>query len=331
MRRGAHLTQFLQKNCQIAVDARGAFPYSSTLSFEKRKAFQHMNKITIGLPKGSLQESTYALFAKAGFSIKGSSRSYFPSINDDEIELRLLRSQEMSRYVEQGMLDAGISGLDWIAANGSDVEVLCDMVYSKQTKRPVRWVLAVPENSPIQSVKDLEGKRIATEGVALVERWLAKHGVKADVEFSWGATEVKVPEFVDAIVDITETGSSLRAHNLRIVETLMESYTQFFCSKDAWADDWKRTKLEKIALLLKSALNAADKVLLKMNVSADNLEAVKGQLPALNAPTINSLTADGWYAVETVVEESVVREIIPELKVAGAEGIIEIALNKVVA
>lgn len=290
-----------------------------------------MNKLIIGLPKGSLQESTYSLFAKAGFNISGSSRSYFPSIDDDEIELRLLRSQEMSRYVELGMLDAGISGLDWIAANDSDVQIICDMVYSKVSKRPVRWVLAVPENSPIQSVKDLEGKRIATEGVALVERWLAKNGVKAEVEFSWGATEVKVPEFVDAIVDITETGSSLRAHNLRIVETLMESYTQFFCSKEAWADDWKRTKLEKIALLLKAALNAADKVLLKMNVSENNLPQVKKLLPSLHAPTVSSLSDDGWYAVETVVNESVVREIIPELKAAGAEGIIEIGLNKVVA
>lgn len=288
------------------------------------------NKLIIGLPKGSLQDSTYALFAKAGFNIKGNSRSYFPAIDDDEIELRLLRSQEMSRYVEQGMLDAGISGLDWIAANDSDVHILCDMVYSKVSKRPVRWVLAVPENSDIKSVKDLEGKRIATEGVALVERWLAKHGVKAEVEFSWGATEVKVPEFVDAIVDITETGSSLRAHNLRIVDTLMESYTQFFCSNEAWADDWKRAKLEKIALLLTAALNAADKVLLKMNVEAQNLEAVKALLPALHAPTVSGLSDEGWHAVETVVEESIVREIIPQLKDSGAEGIIEIALNKVV-
>jgi len=288
------------------------------------------NKLIIGLPKGSLQDSTYALFAKAGFNIKGNSRSYFPSIDDDEIELRLLRAQEMSRYVEQGMLDAGISGLDWIAANGSDVHILCDMVYSKVSKRPVRWVLAVPENSEINSVKDLEGKRIATEGVALVERWLKKHGVKAEVEFSWGATEVKVPEFVDAIVDITETGSSLRAHNLRIVDTLMESYTQFFCSNEAWADDGKRTKLESISLLLTAALNAADKVLLTMNVEAQNLDAVKALLPALHAPTVSSLSANGWYAVETVVVESVVREIIPQLKDAGAEGIIEIGLNKVV-
>jgi len=290
-----------------------------------------MNKLIIGLPKGSLQESTYALFAKAGFNIKGNSRSYFPAIDDDEIELRLLRSQEMSRYVEAGMLDAGISGLDWIAANDSDVQTLCDMVYSKVSKRPVRWVLAVPQDSDIQTVKDLEGKRIATEGVALVERWLKKQGVNAEVEFSWGATEVKVPEFVDAIVDITETGSSLKAHNLRIVDTLMESYTQFFCSKAAWADDWKKSKLEKIALLLTSALNAADKVLLKMNVEAQNLEAVKALLPALHAPTVNGLSDDGWYAIETVVVESVVREIIPKLKDAGAEGIIELSLNKVVA
>lgn len=290
-----------------------------------------MKKLVIGLPKGSLQESTYELFKKAGFSISGSSRSYFPSIDDDEIEVRLLRAQEMSRYVEFGMLDAGISGLDWIEANGSDVVDLCSLVYSKQSKSPVRWVLAVPNDSDIHSVKDLEGKRIATEGVGIVERWLERNGVKADVEFSWGATEVKVPDFVDAIVDITETGSSLRANNLRIADTLMESYTKFFCSKDAWADEWKRQKLQKIALLLKAALDAADKVLLKLNVEASNLEKVKSLLPALHSPTVNSLTVDGWYAIETVVDESVVREIIPDLKTSGAEGIIEINLNKVVA
>ena len=290
-----------------------------------------MKKLVIGLPKGSLQESTYALFKKAGFTIKGGSRSYFPSIDDDDIEIRILRSQEMSRYVEHGMLDAGITGLDWIEANGSDVVDLCSLVYSKRSKRPVRWVLAVPNDSTINSVKDLEGKKIATEGVGIVERWLEKIGVKAEVEFSWGATEVKVPDFVDAIVDITETGSSLRANNLKIVETLMESYTKFFCAKDAWADDWKRTKLEKIALLLKAALDAEGKVLLKLNVGEENLETVKALLPALHAPTVNQLTDDGWYAVETVVDESVVREIIPQLKENGAEGIIEISLNKVVA
>ena len=290
-----------------------------------------MNKLVIGLPKGSLQESTYALFKKAGFNIKGGSRSYFPSIDDDEIEIRVLRAQEMSRYVEHGMLDAGISGLDWIEANGSDVVDLCSLVYSKRSKRPVRWVLAVPEDSAINSVKDLEGKKIATEGVGIVERWLEKNGVKAEVEFSWGATEVKVPDFVDAIVDITETGSSLRANNLKIVETLMESYTKFFCSQDAWADEWKKQKLEKIALLLKASLDADDKVLLKLNVEASNLDKVKELLPALHSPTINKLTDDSWYAIETVVNESVVREIIPDLKANGAEGIIEISLNKVVA
>ncbi|MCF7816428.1 MAG: ATP phosphoribosyltransferase [Kiritimatiellales bacterium] len=290
-----------------------------------------MKKLVIGLPKGSLQDSTYALFKKAGFSIKGGSRSYYPSIDDDEIEIRILRSQEMSRYVEHGMLDAGITGLDWIEANGSDVVELCSLVYSKQSKRPVRWVLAVPNDSTIQSVKDLEGKKIATEGVGIVERWLEKNGVKAEVEFSWGATEVKVPDFVDAIVDITETGSSLRANNLRIVETLMESYPKFFCAKEAWADKWKRAKLEKIALLLKAALDAEDKVLLKLNVSAENLEKVKALLPALHSPTVNQLTDTGWFAIETVVDEEIVREIIPELKNNGAEGIIEISLNKVVA
>ncbi len=290
-----------------------------------------MKKLVIGLPKGSLQESTYALFKQAGFTIKGGSRSYFPSIDDEDIEIRILRSQEMSRYVEHGMLDAGITGLDWIEANGSDVVDLCSLVYSKQSKRPVRWVLAVPNDSDINSVKDLEGKKIATEGVDIVERYLERNGVNAEVEFSWGATEVKVPDFVDAIVDITETGSSLRANNLKIIDTLMESYTKFFCSKDAWADEWKKTKLEKIALLLKAALDAADKVLLKLNVQEANLEAVKALLPALHAPTVNKLTDDGWYAVETVVDESVVREIIPELKIKGAEGIIELSLNKVVA
>ncbi len=290
-----------------------------------------MKKLVIGLPKGSLQESTYALFKKAGFSIKGGSRSYFPSIDDEDIEIRILRSQEMSRYVEHGMLDAGITGLDWIAANDSDVVDLCSLVYSKQSKRPVRWVLAVPNDSDIATVKDLEGKKIATEGVGIVERYLKENGVKAEVEFSWGATEVKVPDFVDAIVDITETGSSLRANNLKIIDTIMESYTKFFCSKDAWADEWKKQKLEKIALLLKAALDAADKVLLKLNVQEANLEEVKQLLPALHAPTVNKLTDDGWYAIETVVDESVVREIIPELKDKGAEGIIELSLNKVVA
>ncbi|MFL2876960.1 MAG: ATP phosphoribosyltransferase [Pontiellaceae bacterium] len=290
-----------------------------------------MEKLIIGLPKGSLQEATYALFKKAGFNISGGSRSYFPSVDDEDLEMRLLRPQEMSRYVEQGMLDAGVAGLDWIEANGSDVVDLCNLVYSKQSKRPVRWVLAVPNNSNIQSVEDLQGKRIATEGVGIVERWLERNNVQATVEFSWGATEVKVPEFVDAIVDITETGSSLRANNLRVVDTIMESYPKFFCSKEAWNNPWKKKKLQSLTLLIQAAFDAESQVLLKLNVSAENLNNVRDLLPSLHAPTVNPLTEDGWYAVETVVNESIVREIIPSLKAAGAEGIIEIGLNKVVA
>jgi ATP phosphoribosyltransferase len=290
-----------------------------------------MKKLIIGLPKGSLQEATYTLFKKAGFNITGGSRSYFPSIDDDDLEIRLLRPQEMSRYVEQGMLDAGISGLDWIEANGSDVVDLCSFVYSKRTNRPVRWVLAVPNDSKIQSIQDLQGKRIATEGVGIVERWLERNNIQAEVEFSWGATEVKVPEFVDAIVDVTETGSSLRANNLRIVDTIMESYSKFFCSKEAANDPWKNKKLQNLTLLLKAAYDAESQVLLKLNVSSECLNAVRELLPALHAPTINPLSDDGWFAIETVVNETTVRDIIPTLKEAGAEGIIEIDLNKVVA
>jgi len=289
-----------------------------------------MAKLVIGLPKGSLQKSTFDIFKKAGFTIKSGSRSYFPSVDDEELDIRLVRAQEMSRYVEQGMLDVGLTGLDWIEENGSDVVEVQDLVYAKQGLRPVRWVLAVPNDSPIQSVKDLEGKRIATEGVGITQKYLDANGVKADVEFSWGATEVKVPELVDAIVDITETGSSLRANNLRIVDTLLESYTKMIANKEAWSDDWKRSKIESISLLLKSALAAESKVLLKMNVFENNLDSVLELLPALHAPTVNPLSQDGWISVETVVEESVVREIIPTLKEAGAEGIIEISLNKVV-
>ena len=289
-----------------------------------------MKKLIIGLPKGSLQEPTYKLFKKAGFNITGGSRSYFPSVDDDEIEIRLLRPQEMSRYVENGMLDAGISGLDWIKANNSEVIDLCDLIYSKQTKKPVRWVLAVPNDSNIKSVKDLQDKTIATEGVEIVNKWLNEVGVQANVEFSWGATEVKVPEFVDAIVDVTETGSSLRQNNLRIIDTILESYTKFFCSKEAWKNDWKKQKLQNLSLLLKAAFDAKDKVLIKLNVNKINLENVKKILPALQSPTINQLTDENWYAIETVINESTVREIIPLLKEAGAEGIIEISLNKIV-
>ena len=289
-----------------------------------------MKKIVLGLPKGSLQESTFELFKKAGFSIKSSSRSYMPSVDDEQIEIRLLRAQEMSRYVEHGMLDAGLTGLDWIVENGSDVVEVTDLVYAKQSRRPVRWVLAVPNDSPIQSAKDLQGKRIATEGVGLTKKYLSDHGVEAEVEFSWGATEVKVPELVDAIVDITETGSSLRANNLRIVDTLMESYTKFIANKEAWKDEGKRQKIEQIALLLNAALAAETKVLIKMNVQRKDVAEVTALLPALHAPTVNPLSSDDWCSVETVMDESKVREIVPALKAAGAEGIIELALNKIV-
>lgn len=288
-------------------------------------------KLVIGLPKGSLQKSTFEIFAKAGFSIKTGSRSYFPRIDDDELDIRLIRAQEMSRYVEQGMLDIGLTGLDWIEENGSDVVDVQDLVYAKQGLRPVRWVLAVPNDSPVQSVKDLDGKRIATEGVGITKKYLAKNGVDAEVEFSWGATEVKVPELVDAIVDITETGSSLRANNLRIVDTIMESHTKMIANRTAWEDEWKRAKIERVSLLLQAALAAETRVLLKMNVARENLDKVIENLPALHAPTINPLSQEKWISVESVVEESVVREIIPTLKESGAEGIIEISLNKVVS
>lgn len=287
-------------------------------------------KIVLGLPKGSLQESTFAMMKKAGFTITAGSRSYVPQVDDPEIEARLIRAQEISRYVEQGLLDAGLTGYDWIIENQSDVHEVANLVYAKQGLRPVRWVLAVPNSSPIQSVKDLEGKRIATEAVGLTKQYLARHGVQAEVEFSWGATEVKAPDLVDAIVEITETGSSLRANNLRIVDTVLESTTRFIANKKAWQDAWKRAKIENLALLLRGALAAETKVLLKMNVSAANLDAVTRLLPALHAPTVMPLSGSGWYAVETVVDEPVVRELIPQLKAAGAEGIIELSLNKVI-
>lgn len=288
------------------------------------------NTLRIGLPKGSLQEPTLELFKRAGFNIVISSRSYRPTVDDDQLELRLLRAQEIGRYVDHGFLDCGITGRDWIAENNADVEVLTDLRYSKATSKPTRWVLVVPDDSPVQSVKDLEGKRIATEAVDMTKAYLEKHGVKAEVEFSWGATEVKVPELVDAIVDITETGSSLRANKLRIVDTLMESYPQFVASKPAFADAWKREKMETLVLLLRGALEARDKVGLKMNVPASGLEKVIECLPSMRQPTISSLSNSDWVAVETVIDESVVREIIPRLKSLGAEGIVEYPLNKVV-
>jgi ATP phosphoribosyltransferase len=286
--------------------------------------------LRIGLPSGSLQEPTFALFAKAGFNITGASRSYKPQVDDPEIVIRLLRAQEISRYVEHGFLDCGLTGKDWIENNGSDVAQLCEMTFSKASAKPTRWVIAVPEDSPISSVKDLQGKVIATEAVEMTRRYLAQHGVTAEVEFSWGATEVKVPDLVDAIVDVTETGSSLRANKLRILETIMESSPQFIANKRAIEDSWKKTKIEKIVLLLQGAYAAKDKVGLKMNLPESRLPALLEALPALRNPTIAHLTLEGWVAIETIIDEKIVREIIPQLKELGAEGIIEYPLNKVV-
>jgi ATP phosphoribosyltransferase len=286
--------------------------------------------LTLGLPSGSLMEATLSLFAKAGFSISGSKRSYRPSIDDPELEIRLLRAQEISRYVEHGYLDAGITGRDWVAENESDVREVTELSFSKASARPTRWVLVVPEDSPIRSVRDLEGKRVATEAVGLTRRFFEQAGVNVDLEFSWGATEVKVPDLVDAIIDITETGSSLRDNKLRIVETLLESFPVLIANHTAFEDDWKRTKLETMTLLLKGALNARDLVGLKMNLLESNLKNLLEALPALRNPTVSPLAQSGWVAVETVIGEKIVREIIPRLKALGAEGIIEYPLNKVV-
>ena len=286
--------------------------------------------IVLGLPKGSLQESTFALFKRAGFTVTCSSRSYVPSIDDDEITCRLLRPQEMSRYVELGLLDAGICGYDWVYENGSDVQEICELNYSKATSNPVRWVLAVPNDSKIKTVKDLQGKRISTEALGIVKRYLKKNGVKADVEFSWGATEVKAPELVDAIVDLTETGSSLRANNLRIVDTILTSTTRLIANKTAWRNKAKRAKIEQLKMLLLAALEAQKRVLVKLNAPAKKLDKIVAALPALHAPTVNKLNDEGWFAVESVVEERQVRDLVPVLKAAGATGIIELPLNKII-
>jgi ATP phosphoribosyltransferase len=286
--------------------------------------------LTLGLPSGSLMEATISLFAKAGFSISGSQRSYRPAIDDPEIEIRLLRAQEISRYVEHGYLDAGITGRDWVAENESDVRELTELSFSKASARPTRWVLVVPEDSPVKDVRDLEGKRVATEAMGMTRRFFERAGVNVELEFSWGATEVKVPDLVDAIIDITETGSSLRANKLRIVETLLESYPVLVVNHTAFKDDWKRSKLETLTLLLKGAINARDLVGLKMNLRESNLKNLLEALPSLRNPTISPLAQSGWVAVETVIEEKIVREIIPRLKALGAEGIIEYPLNKVV-
>ncbi len=275
-------------------------------------------------------EATINLFGKAGFSVSGSTRSYRPTIDDPELAIRLLRAQEISRYVEHGYLDAGITGRDWVAENESDVREMTELSFSKASARPTRWVLVVPEESPIRSVRDLEGKRVATEAVGLTRRFFERAGVNVEVEFSWGATEVKVPDLVDAIIDITETGSSLRDNKLRIVDTLLESYPVLIVNHAAFEDKWKRAKLETLTLLLKGAINARDLVGLKMNLQESNLKNLLEALPSLRNPTISPLAQSGWVAVETVIEEKIVREIIPKLKALGAEGIIEYPLNKVV-
>jgi ATP phosphoribosyltransferase len=287
-------------------------------------------KLKLGIPKGSLENATVDLFRKAGFHITTSSRSYFPSIDDPEIECMLIRAQEMARYVEDGVLDAGLTGRDWVIENDSSVVTVADLIYAKQSFGKVRWVLAVPESSSVTRVEDLEGKIVATELVGATKRYLAAHGVTAKVEFSWGATEVKPPELADAIVEVTETGSSLRANKLRIVETVMESNTQLVANQAAWANPEKRQKLEDIKMLLNGAINALGKVGLMLNVQRANLEAVLGVLPALKNPTISPLSDGEWFAVNTILDETTVRTIIPRLKEAGAEGIVEYPLNKIV-
>ncbi len=289
-----------------------------------------MSLLKLGLPKGSLQEASLQLFRRAGYEISVSSRSYFPSIDDEEIECMLIRAQEMARYVEDGILDAGLTGKDWILENEAKVIEVADLVYAKQTFGKVRWVLAVPEKSPFHSVKDLQGKIIATELVGVTQRYLERNGVKAKVEFSWGATEVKPPVLADAIVEVTETGSSLRANGLRIVETVLESNTKFIANAGAWEDAWKRRKIETLIMLLQGAIEAAGKVGLMLNVRRDDLEKVLSVLPALKRPTISALSDSDWVAVNTVIEEKTVREIIPRLKAANAQGIVEYPLNKIV-
>jgi ATP phosphoribosyltransferase len=287
-------------------------------------------KLKLGIPKGSLENATIDLFRRAGFAITTSSRSYFPAIDDPAIDCMLIRAQEMARYVEDGILDAGLTGRDWIQENEADVVAVADLVYAKQSFGKVRWVLAVPESSTFRRVEDLEGKVIATELVATTKRYLAQHGVKAKVEFSWGATEVKPPVLADAIVEVTETGSSLRANKLMIIDTVLESNTQLIANKTSWEDAEKRQKLEDIRMLLQGAINALGKVGLMLNVHRNNLPGVLAVLPALKRPTISNLSDDEWLAVNTILDETTVRDIIPRLKQAGGEGIVEYPLNKIV-
>ncbi|MFN0199053.1 MAG: ATP phosphoribosyltransferase [Planctomycetaceae bacterium] len=287
-------------------------------------------KLKLGIPAGSLQDATAELFRRAGYNISISSRSYYPTIDDEEIECLLIRAQEMARYVEQGILDAGITGHDWVLESEANVVEVCELMFSKVSRRPVRWVLCVPNDSPVQSVKDLQGKRIATEAVGLTKRFLAQHGVSATVEFSWGATEVKPPRLADAIVEVTETGSSLRANNLRIVAEVLQSTTRFIANADAFKDVWKREKLSNISLMLKACLAAEGKVGLMMNVRRSDLSTVLKQLPALQKPTVSSLSDPDWVDVNTIVDEAIVRAIIPQLKAAGAKGLVEYPISKLI-
>ena len=290
-----------------------------------------MSQIKLGIPKGSLEQATIQLFAQAGWEILASSRNYFPTIDDPEIRCALVRAQEMGTYVASGVLDLGLTGLDWILETGADVEEVCELVYSKSSDQPARWVLVVPQDSPVQRVEDLEGKRVATELVQFTRRYLAERGVNASVEFSWGATEGKAAEgLVDAIVEITETGSTIRAHGLRIVTELLRTHTRLIANRGALADPWKRAKIDQLALLLQAALNARHKVVLSMNVPSGSLDTVVGMLPSLHAPTVNHLYDRAWVAVETVVDSRQVRDLIPRLRAAGAEGILEYALRKIV-
>ena len=287
-------------------------------------------KLKLGLPKGSLQEATTRIFKKAGFNISASERSYFPIVDDNEIEAILIRAQEMARYVYDGVLDCGLTGKDWIMENGVQVVEVADLIYAKSGMKPVRWVLGVNNNSEIKTVKDLEGKRIATELVNVTKKYLKSQGVQAEVEFSWGATEAKVPDLVDAIVELTETGSSLRANNIRIIDEIMTSTTKLVANKSAWKNAWKKKKIQNLAMLLTGALNAEEKVGLKMNVAQKDLKSIIRILPAVKTPTISQLTGGKWVALEVIIDEDIVRNIIPKLKEAGAQGIVEYPLNKVI-
>lgn len=286
--------------------------------------------LKLGIPAGSLQEATGRLFEQAGYKIQFSSRSYFPSIDDPEIECLLIRAQEMARYVESGVIDAGLTGHDWIVENRAQVVEVAELIFSKASRRPVRWVLAVPNDSPVQSVKDLEGKRIATEAVNLTKDYLARFGVTAHVEFSWGATEVKPPRLADAIVEITETGSSLRANNLRIVDEVLQSTTRFIVNRDSWEDAWKKTKIENIVMMLRGVLEADGMVAMLLNVRQVDLPKVLEALPALERPTVSQLAEDGWFAVNTIIREEIVRSLVPKLKSLGACGIVEMPVNKII-